>query len=157
MGLIFEHFYPFIGGVIAFFLWQYLPMAFPSDSYKELLSSSLTVGAILTGFLTTSKTILISLHGTKVIKRIRETGYISDLIRYLAQAIWICFSFCIITLAGFFLGKTPYYGPIWFASSIIACLAFYRVTNIFIQILHYPDDSSPNYINRAISSNVLSA
>lgn len=131
--LFIENFGPYILGVIATLVWYTNDVSLPAG--EGILSSSMTVGAIFTGFLATAKAILMSLK-SRVMKRIKETGYIVDLVSYLSQAIWLSFSFCILSLLGYFFPAYPsWYGYLWIAIAVSMAFAFIRVTNIMLKVL----------------------
>jgi hypothetical protein len=95
------------------------------------------MGAILTGFLATSKAILMSLD-TPIMQRIRATSYHLDLASYLGQAIWISFIFCCFILVGFFIDhQAVWYGATWIAIGVAAGSAFIRVTHIMLKIIRH--------------------
>lgn len=137
--LAFEKYYPYILGVLATVLWQQLGVQMPlKDSF---LSASLTIGAILAGFMATSKAILMTLD-SPVMQRIRTSGYVEELVYYLAHALWLSFSFSIISLIGFFLETSTddiklYYGLVWVFFGISASVAFIRITNLMLKIIKY--------------------
>jgi hypothetical protein len=133
MNRLIEQFYPVLGAFIAVYLWWRGGVAFPPE--KDILSASLTIGAILTGFLGTSKTLLMTLDSS-LMKRIRSTPYGAQLASYMGQAIWFCFAFCLISMFGFFLDTTnKYFGFGWIFIAILASLAFMRVTHIMLKIV----------------------
>lgn len=137
-----EKSYPYAGGAIAGALWWYLDLDLPREA-GALLSSSLTLGAILTGFLATSKTILISLRGSRIMESLRESEFIRELIQYLAEAIWLSFAFSLLVLVGFFLGNPSRYlfDVGWATLGVMAALAFVRVTYIILLIIRRPDSA----------------
>lgn len=131
-----EQFAPYILACAASFIWYQFKLELPAST--DILSSSLTLGAILTGFLATSKAILMTLD-SPIMERLRETQYIDDVVSYLSQAIWLSFAFCIISLIGFFLQKdTSFYGIIWIFFGASSAGAFIRVTNIMLKIIKHP-------------------
>lgn len=137
MGLTIERIYPYLAGAIAFAVWWYFHPVFPKNP-EQVLSSSLTIGAILTGFLATSKAILMGLRGTPVWESLHSSGYITDLVSYLAQAIWVSFAYCLVGLIGFFVDpQSIWFASTWFAVGVTAGFAFIRVTNIFLKILEH--------------------
>ena len=126
---------PYILGVAAMFIWWKSNLSLPSGD--GILSSSLTLGAILTGFLATAKAILMTLD-SPIMQRLRETDYINSIVSYLSQAIWLCFAFCIVTLIGFFIDKnTSIFGITWIGLGITSAGAFIRVTNIMLKIIRH--------------------
>lgn len=140
MQLWIEKIYPYAGGLLAAGIWWYLDAKFPDDT-GAMLSASLTLGAILTGFLATSKTILIGLRGSAVMDTLRETTFIEELVSYLAAAIWLSFGFSLLALAGFFIKDLlQYFAIVWVAIGVMAALAFVRVTNIILKIIRHDDE-----------------
>ncbi len=139
MPLIAEKYYPYAGGLLATLAWWGLNAEFPASRITAILSVSLTFGAITTGFLATAKAILLSLDGKTIMADLRESGYVQNLISYLAQAIWLSFAFCIVNLTGFFLigqnNLPAIYEVIWFSIGVCAALAFSRVIHLFLLIL----------------------
>jgi hypothetical protein len=135
-----EKSYPYIGGAIVGALWWHFDLRLPKDP-SALLSSSLTLGAILTGFLATSKTILIGLRGSSVMETLQDSKYIRELIQYLAEAIWLSFAFSLLVLLGFFLKNTSdyFFDTLWAALGVMAALAFVRVTYIILLVIRRPD------------------
>ena len=126
---------PYILAVSGALLWWTLGLSLPVGD--GILSSSLTLGAILTGFLATAKAILMTLD-SPIMQRIRGTHYIRDLTSYLSQAIWLSFSFCILSLIGFFVPKeSAWYGIAWIVLGLASAGAFIRVTNIMLKIIRH--------------------
>ncbi|MDX1486581.1 MAG: hypothetical protein R3268_00165 [Acidiferrobacterales bacterium] len=136
--------YPYIGGLFAAGLWIYFDLHLPRrEGYvSEVLSSGLTLGAILTGFLATSKTILIGLRDSSIMRELRDSSYMSDLVSYLAQAIWLCFTFSILSITGFFLLRPSdyWFDAIWIGAGVAGILAFVRVTRIIFLILSHDSE-----------------
>lgn len=136
-----ERFAPYLLGLAGILIWWKLDLKLPLG--EGILGSSLTLGAILTGFLATAKAILMTLD-SPIMQRLRETDYIHDVISYLSQAIWLSFSFCILTLIGFFVDQTKlWFGIAWIGIGVTSAGAFIRVTNIMLKIIkHSPKTDS---------------
>lgn len=131
--LIFEKSYPYIFGLLAAFFAYKLNLSFPKGD--GILSASLTIGAILTGFLATSKTLLLTLD-TKIMVAIRQTPYGKDLISYMGQAIWLCFIFAVLAMLGYFINtETLWYSTPWVLIAFTAAFSFIRVTSIMLRII----------------------
>lgn len=137
--LLFERWYPtVIAGVAAYFWFKY-NINIPEDS--GFLGSSLTIGAILTGFMATSKAILMTLD-SPIMQRIRGTDYLDDLVSYLKSALWFSFGFSLLCLSGYFIPSgneivVKWFGVFWFFTGVAAALSFIRITNIILKILSY--------------------
>ncbi len=135
MMLFLEKFIPYILALSGILVWWRLGISLPQG--EGILGSSLTIGAILTGFLATSKAILMSVD-SPVMKRIRVTDYLNDLVSYLSQAIWLSFSFCCTSLLGYFIQTSSFwYGLTWIAIALATAASFVRVTNIMLKILKH--------------------
>lgn len=136
-----ERFAPYLLGFAAILIWWKLDIALPLGD--GVLGSSLTLGAILTGFLATAKAIIMTLD-SPIMQKLRETNYIHDIVSYLSQAIWLSFSFCILTLIGFFIDQTVlWFGIAWIGLGVTSAGAFIRVTNIMLKIIkHSPSQKS---------------
>jgi hypothetical protein len=134
--------YPWLLAFVAAFLWWRFKPLLPPDE-KEFLAAGLSIGAILTGFITTAKAILVALPSDSIMGRLRTSGYIDDLIIYLAQALYSCFIFSIYCIIGFFFletGKsvlTKAYGVIWIFLAVLSAVAFYRVSNFLFRIIRF--------------------
>lgn len=133
MNIYFEKTYPYIAASVAGAVWFHFKGCFPTGN--DILSASLTIGAILTGFLATAKTLLMTLD-TPVMTRIRETTYAKDLASYLGEAIWLCFAFCILAMIGYFVKTSSvWFGVAWMFIAISGAFAFIRVTTIMLKII----------------------
>lgn len=140
MQLFLERWFPYLVAAFGVLLWWRMGITLPDK--EGLLGSSLTIGAILTGFLATAKAILMALD-SPVMKRIRNTDYLADLVSYLGQAIWLSLLFCCIALLGYFVNAiSNIYGFLWIATGLAMISAFIRVTNIMLKILKYPGNNS---------------
>jgi len=129
-----ERYAPYILALVSAIIWYVTDTKLPKEN--DVLSASLTLGAILTGFLATAKTIVMSSLESKVMIRLIKVGYLPDLISYLKQAIWLSFAFCIISLIGFFtLNTSSCYGLAWLIIGVSAGVSFIRVTNLLLNII----------------------
>lgn len=136
MKLFFERWYPVGGAVIAIVLWCYFKFEMPSNQH-EIFNSSLTFGAILTGFLSTALTLLISIQDREIVKQLKESGYIKDLIRYLAQAIWFAFAFSIVSFIGLFMVQHELLAIAWICTAVGGGLSFFRVIRVTLKIIQH--------------------
>ncbi len=133
--LYIEKFLPYALAIVGAVLWWKFDIQLPEG--EGILGSSLTLGAILTGFLATAKAILMTLD-SPIMQRIRETSYINDLVSYLGQAIWLSFSFCIVSLIGFFVAtNNDYYGLAWILLGLSSGATFIRVANIMLKVIKH--------------------
>jgi hypothetical protein len=120
-----------------------LNFSLPLPSLKEFLAAAISLGAILTGFIATAMAILTALPSDSVMGRLRNSGYIDDLMTYLAESLYGCLLFCVYCLAGFFLlEKTTgcvvtYYPHGWIFLATYSLLAFHRVVHILMKIVRH--------------------
>lgn len=136
MSLFFERAYPYLGLIAAIVLWHYFCPGFPRD-VSNFLSASLTLGSILTGFVATAKAILMSLQGTQVMRDLSNSGYINDLVSYLAQSIFASFAFSVCSLVGYFVHSYEAYGYVWVGIGTLSALTFFRVMTLLLKILKH--------------------
>ncbi|QOK96351.1 hypothetical protein HF909_07830 [Ralstonia pseudosolanacearum] len=136
MSLKLERWYPFVIACVAGIVWWILKLPLPK-SIKEFLSAAISLGAILTGFIATSQAILAALPTDAVMVRLRASGYIGDLIFYVATALYGCLIFSVYSIAGFFWDDNlPFwYGAIWISLAAFSVSCFYRLSKIFFKIL----------------------
>lgn len=136
--LFFERIYPFAIALLAGAAWYYSNLKFPINETKEVLASAISLGAILTGFIATAKAILAALPSDSVMRHLRSSGYIDDLIDYLASSLYGCLAFSVYCLVGFFVSPlSNLYVIIWMMLGAFALSAFFRVVRILLKILKF--------------------
>jgi hypothetical protein len=121
--------------VVAAAVHYYGRFSFPKG--QDVLSASITIGAIFTGFLATSKSLAISID-TQAMNEVRESKFFDLLVQYLREAIYS--SLCLVGfgIAGFFNDpESPprWYGVVWIFLIITTFLTFIRVTNAFLELI----------------------
>lgn len=140
MKLSIERRYPFLGATFAASVWLWLSPPFPTAE-KEFLAAAISIGAILTGFIATAKAILAALPSDSVMGRLRASGYVKDLVSYLAASLYGCLAFSIYGLLGFFLQKdgehqlNSWFACGWVFFATYALLAFHRVAQLLLKII----------------------
>ena len=135
MRRIFERIYPYVVGGLSALFFQYFVDEFPSG--EGIHSATITLGAILTGFLATVKSIAISTDNVSM-RRLKETKFFPLLISYLREAIYCALLFSMLGLIGFFQDYnniSHLFGLIWFAFVGINFGTFIRVTHNLINII----------------------
>jgi len=139
MSLWFERGYPWLFGIAAALLaWlQEAPLP-EGDKLSALLSASISVSAILVGFLATMKSIVMAIPS--IANRLRQSDYLSLLASYLSTATAANLLFCVLNIAGFFVWIARHgeiFAPAWFGFGVVALLSFWRVTNIMVLVLQW--------------------
>lgn len=141
MSLSFERYYPIVVALLIGFGSYKMRTPFPNDE-KEFLAAALSLGAVLTGFVATAQAILMALPSDSVMGRLRATGYIDDLIRYIAEALYAGVIYCTVNVAGFYLLKDKLYfdifSSIWIATFFYSVISFIRVTRLMMRIMRSP-------------------
>jgi len=141
--LHYERFYPlFLATATAFGAWL-LGFSLPESATKELLSATISFGAILAGFLGTAKSILMALP-QMVSAKLRTSTYMDDLAAYLASALAGSLLISAYSVIGFFdlpSAIKTYYSPLWVGLFVYASLAFWRVSRIMLLLLRIDPDT----------------
>lgn len=138
MSLSFERLYPWLFGLLAASVWILFDLTLPRDEDKlnALLSASISVSAILVGFLATMKSIVMAIPG--VTEKLRQADYLDLLAKYLLEGTAANLTFCVLNIAGFFAWSANYpaiYSAAWFAMGIIGLSSFWRITRIMVLVL----------------------
>ncbi len=121
----FERIYPYLfAGALAVAFW-YLHVAFPAGA--DILNASITIGAILIGFLATAKSIIATLT-TEKWQRFKATLFFGLLTSYLEEAIYASLFYCIFCMVGYFV-RPAWYGEVWFLLSMLTLLTFVRISH----------------------------
>lgn len=137
--LAWENYHPYILALIGAIAWYWFDIRFPSGN--DILSASISVGAILVGFLATAKSLLMTLD-TPVLRRLANAGYIKDIASYMRQGIYVLFIFCGLCMSGFFINTDAiWFGVLWFTLIIMGTLNFLRVTRILLKLFEKKESS----------------
>jgi hypothetical protein len=102
------------------------PFHIPAARVGDFVNSSLTVSALLLGFLATSKSILISYRGSRVFSQLKNSGHIKKMIGYLMLAIFSSLLWLIISFSMYFVlsGLTL---AVWCFLASLSLTSFIRV------------------------------
>lgn len=144
-GLQIERFGPFVYAALVVLLWWWLLEAtFPSQ-FDTLMAVTGTVAAVLMGFLSTAKAIVLGLTGTEVFRRLKNAGYHNDLNSYIRAAVYASMILLVLSLAGLFIEQPlvstaaksfaiafPY---IWMYFASFAAFTFLRVINNLFKLI----------------------
>lgn len=130
-----ERSYPYVSALIVAVTFWCCTVSFPAG--QDILSASITMGAVFTGFLATLKSIVISLQSRKI-EELRKTKFFSLLLSYLQEAIWSSLLFCLCCLCGFFYDPVHppvFFGVVWSCLAFATLLTFQRVSAILIKVI----------------------
>lgn len=138
----FERAYPYLfaaglGAVTWYFKIEPSPAKFDG-----MLTSAISVSAILLGFLGTAKAMLLSFRSAKFSWIKSKPAVWILLLGYLKIAFRLSFIVCIISLtllifdaAKFPIEVKPYVMPLWVSLFAASVITFYRVVSVFFAIL----------------------
>jgi hypothetical protein len=130
--LAWEKWHPYLLALIGAVAWYWFEPTFPKGD--DILSASLSVGAILVGFLATAKSLLMTLD-TPVLQRLAAAGYIKDIASYMREGIYSLFAYCAWSMLGFFVGtKCLWFGIVWIFLIVAGSFNFLRVTQILLKL-----------------------
>lgn len=132
-----DMYYPYIFALVVGGIAYALAVTISAGDRTDFLSASISFGAVIAGFVATSKAILMALPSDGVLARIKKSGYINDLADYLKAALYGAITFCAVNVAGFFLTSDlpKEYMAAWFLLGTFASLAFTRLTSLMLLIL----------------------
>lgn len=120
----------------------------PEEAYAPMMAASAGISAILVGFLSVTKAVILSISGSRTYRNLREAGYLSDLFSHIKVAIgWaIAFAvFCIslmffepADLTGIVIDDVKYGHPlmsVWVGIATVSVGSFWRVSRYIFKIL----------------------
>lgn len=132
-----ERAYPYAGGFVAGVVVLLLAQCGFKVSYSEnMLASLVSLGGIFAGFLATVKTLLLTMDRI-VLQRLKESGYIADLLCYLKEGIYGSLLLCLFAMIGFneAMRWPERHAALLFAALFFALLALYRISRISMALL----------------------
>lgn len=137
-----ERWYPYGVAFVSVLAWCIADLRFPDS--EALLASTLTVSGIFVGFLATSKAILIGVKPA-ILRSLSTSGYMSDLVSYIGQAIWANLAFCTFNVLGYFVAipRPPWYALVWIGLAVTSLLTFIRVTRIMLRLIRADGEEQP--------------
>lgn len=103
--LMWEHVSPFVYSGAALFLWWWSGALFPKD-FTQLMTATGTVAAVLTGFLSTAKAVVLGLTGSEVFQRLKAAGYHNDFLAYMRVGVLASIALLTISVLGLFIEPT---------------------------------------------------
>lgn len=137
-----ERWYPYAVASASMLAWRFADLPFPDS--EALLASTLTVSGIFVGFLATSKAILIGVKPA-ILRSLSTSGYMSDLVSYIGQAIWANLAFCTFNVLGYFITvpRPHWYALVWIGLAVTSLLTFIRVTRIMLRLIRADGEEQP--------------
>ena len=108
----------------------------------QLWGAMVTFGAIASGFVGTSLSILTSL-GTPVMSTLRESGYVRTLRNYLGWALSSGIMLSGASLAGMFqaIAMAPWFSIAWCGALVFCVGCLYRLATVMLFVFTDPDNA----------------
>ena len=141
----FDKYYPLAGGAIVSFAYLILFSLYPkfalTKGFRDIFIAAITINAISVGFLATAKATLMSIHDSRVVKWMKETGTYEITITYFVDAVnlsIICAIWSMVLLLIDFSNPVKYivFGiAVWFFLITSSTLAMYRIIRLFSKVL----------------------
>lgn len=131
----------FVGVVVAIGFIGFGREYQPPETSTQLITSILSVSAIIVGFLATAKSILISMDGSRVVRMLKEARKYDSLVQYFMSAInWsmiLAGTSAVVLLVDTKESKDWHWIPfaIWCTILTIASCSAYRVIRIYTRIV----------------------
>jgi hypothetical protein len=126
-----EHAYPWLVGVAVFVggvAGHVAGVSLPSS--ENFFSAIVSLGGVFAGFMATLKAMLFGMDSA-TFQRLKDSGYLADLVDYLSAALWASLILCGTAIAGFFnLANCVLLEAGILALVAFALMAIYRVTTI---------------------------
>lgn len=130
---IWELWKPFFYAPLVGLAWHWLGICFPKD--PAVLASSVTAGSIVVGFLATCLILVLSAD-TAPMQRVRKTGYLKDLVTYIAHPMLASMFFVALNLSGYFLDTTnPLFGVLWAIVGATVVFTVWRLTTVLLSLI----------------------
>ena len=119
-----ERWGPVIFGCISVAAWWAADGQIKFHFAKEILAALISAAAIAAGFLATSLSILLPMASTETGKRLRNSGYLPYLFRYLREAIYSCLVLALVCILTFFCLPEGGAANAWLAVIIVFTSAY---------------------------------
>jgi hypothetical protein len=100
-----ERWGPLVIAFLAMAVWWACDGVIGDAIANDLLAALLSAAAISAGFMTTALSILLTITTTPTGKKLRKSGYLSDLFAYIRHAIYSCLGLAALSVISFFALK----------------------------------------------------
>lgn len=142
MGAFVEKFYPLFLGIIASIIYYIFFKGCPlSIRLKDILLATVNISAIAVGFLAASQSIILTMHGRRVIRQAKTSGLYNMLVKYMIFATYSCFFLAVLSAVGLLLDldhQANWYHwafLVWLLLGVTSFFSFYRVIRLLGKIL----------------------
>ena len=134
-----ERWYPFGIGAIATILWAHWCLLPPAaDNIHDLFATEVSFAAIVVGFLATAMSIVLAAPDSAVMRQLRASNYIDDLVRYLKEPFIVGLAVAAVCLVGYFearVSRAPVFlGTLVFLTAMLVA-GLCRIALVFMRFL----------------------
>jgi hypothetical protein len=148
MHLYVERTYPVAVAALTTAAWASLCKV-PTESLHDLFATSVSLAAIVVGFLATAMSIVLAAPDSRVMKQLRESGYVHDLVWYLREPFVIGLVLAALSLSGYLISPTAakanlFVGALVFFSTLMLA-GLFRISMVFMHYLKAAAFSQAGY------------
>ena len=134
---VWERQYPLLAATLAGVICWAAGVAMPVDA-NFVLAATVTFGAIVSGFVGTSLSILIALN-SPVMREVRKTKFIGTLERYLSRALMSGIVLSCTSLVGMWTAHEAWYPAVWSFVLVFCLLCLVRLARIILGLFLDPE------------------
>lgn len=134
---VWERQYPLLAAVVAGVAGWCFGMEMPVHA-NYALAATVTFGAIVSGFVGTSLSILIALN-SPVMQKIRKTKVLVALERYLRRALTSGIVLSCTSLLGMWTAKQTWYPIIWLSVLVFCLMCLIRLARVILDLFRDPE------------------
>lgn len=105
-----ERYYPLVVAIPAVILWRLCEKPIPKDGDAlNFYSSLISMASIAVGFIATAMSVVMSAPENSLLRQLKASNYMLDIIRYLKEPFFAGIMLCILCIIGFLLKGSPEY------------------------------------------------
>ena len=135
-----ERWYLFFLGAAVTGAWAHW-CAPPKDGLHDLFATAVSFAAIVVGFLAIAMSIVLAAPDSPIMRGLRGSGYIDDLVRYLREPFMIGLAVGALCLAGYYATEAS--KSQWFLGALVYLLSMllaglFRIAMVFMNFLKSP-------------------
>ena len=136
-----ERWYPFFLGAVVTGAWAHW-CAPPKEGIHDLFATAVSFAAIVVGFLATAMSIVLAAPDSPIMRQLRSSGYIVELVRYLREPFMVGLAVGSLCLAGYYTSDAVSRSQ-WFLGSLVFLLTMLmagllRIAMVFMSFLKTP-------------------
>lgn len=145
-----ERWYPTAVAAVVCVVWWWGGKPWPpADAVRDLLATSMSLASITVGFLATAMSIIAASPDNSLLRQLRQSNYMDDLMRYLHEPFVVGIFFAALSLVGFFCSTftglaADVIATLWILCAASLLVSMQRIGSIFVKFLRASAKSSPS-------------